>query len=190
MTTLPPNQSAAANGLSAVRSRVAGNRERAVRSTAAAEAVAELGRSLSQADQDSPQMKTTGQRYASGEVHVVGLRPRPDDHDHRCGTGSALASSAILAARSTSLVQHLGARMLERHAKRSLFITWSRPHGFADSASGMQRERRTRRSTQQPPALAVASFAASSAARFAADVFFRRLWVNVGVCGALPRGVG
>jgi len=33
------------NGLSAVRSRVAGNRERTVRSTAAAEAVAELGRS-------------------------------------------------------------------------------------------------------------------------------------------------
>ena len=40
-----PNQGAAANGLSAVRSRVAGIRERAVRSTAAAEAVAELGRS-------------------------------------------------------------------------------------------------------------------------------------------------
>jgi len=38
-----PNQSAAANGLSAVRSRVAGNRERTVRSTTAAEAVAELG---------------------------------------------------------------------------------------------------------------------------------------------------
>jgi len=39
-----PNQSAAANGLSAVRSRGAGIRERTVRSTAAAEAVAELGR--------------------------------------------------------------------------------------------------------------------------------------------------
>ena len=38
-----PNQSVAANGLSAVRSRVAGFRERTVRSTAAAEAVAELG---------------------------------------------------------------------------------------------------------------------------------------------------
>ncbi len=36
--------SAAANGLSAVRSSVAGVRERTVRSTAAAEAVAELGR--------------------------------------------------------------------------------------------------------------------------------------------------
>lgn len=43
MTTMP-NQSAAANGLSAVRSSVAGVRERAERSTAAAEAVAELGR--------------------------------------------------------------------------------------------------------------------------------------------------
>lgn len=40
------NQGAAANGLSAVRSTVAGVRERAVRSTAAPEAVAELGRSL------------------------------------------------------------------------------------------------------------------------------------------------
>ena len=38
------NQSAAANGLSAVRSSVAGVRGRTVRSTAAAEAVAELGR--------------------------------------------------------------------------------------------------------------------------------------------------
>ena len=38
------NQGAAANGLSAVRSRVAGVRERTVRSTAASEAVAELGR--------------------------------------------------------------------------------------------------------------------------------------------------
>jgi len=41
---LPPNKGAAANGLSAVRSSVAGNRERTVRSTAAPEAVAELGR--------------------------------------------------------------------------------------------------------------------------------------------------
>lgn len=40
-----PNQSAAANGLSAVRSSVAGVRERTVCSTAAPEAVAELGRS-------------------------------------------------------------------------------------------------------------------------------------------------
>jgi len=42
--TKSPNQGAAANGLSAVRSSVAGNRERTVRSTAAPEAVAELGR--------------------------------------------------------------------------------------------------------------------------------------------------
>jgi hypothetical protein len=41
---LPPNQSAAANGLSAVRSSLAGNRERTVRSTVTAEAVAELHR--------------------------------------------------------------------------------------------------------------------------------------------------
>ena len=41
-----PNQGAAANGLSAVRSSVAGNRERTVRSTAAPEAVAEFGRSI------------------------------------------------------------------------------------------------------------------------------------------------
>lgn len=39
-----PNKCAAANGLCAVRASVAGNRERTVRSTAAAEAVAELGR--------------------------------------------------------------------------------------------------------------------------------------------------
>ena len=38
------NKGAAANGLSAVRSSAAGIRERTVRSTAAAEAVAELGR--------------------------------------------------------------------------------------------------------------------------------------------------
>lgn len=43
MTTMP-SQSAAANGLSAVRSSVAGVRERTVPSAAAAEAVAELGR--------------------------------------------------------------------------------------------------------------------------------------------------
>lgn len=41
---MTPNQGAAANGLFAVRSCVAGVRERAVLSTAAAEAVAELGR--------------------------------------------------------------------------------------------------------------------------------------------------
>ncbi|MFA5193333.1 MAG: hypothetical protein WC740_21710 [Verrucomicrobiia bacterium] len=39
-----PNQSAAANGLSAVRSSVAGVRERTVRSTVAAKAVAEPDR--------------------------------------------------------------------------------------------------------------------------------------------------
>ena len=44
METVPPNHGAAANGLSAVRSSVAGVRERIVRSTAAPEAVAELGR--------------------------------------------------------------------------------------------------------------------------------------------------
>ena len=43
MTTWP-NQKAAATGHSAVRSSVAGIRERTVRSTAAAEPVAELGR--------------------------------------------------------------------------------------------------------------------------------------------------
>ena len=42
---LMPNQGAAANGLSAVCASVAGTRERTVRSAAAAEAVAELGRS-------------------------------------------------------------------------------------------------------------------------------------------------
>jgi hypothetical protein len=44
MRTKPSNKSAAANGLSAVRASVAGIRERTVRSTAAAEAVAELNR--------------------------------------------------------------------------------------------------------------------------------------------------
>jgi hypothetical protein len=39
-----PNEGAAANGLPAIRSSVAGICERTVRSTAAAEAVAELGR--------------------------------------------------------------------------------------------------------------------------------------------------
>ena len=43
MTMTWPNQGAAANGLSAVRSSIAGIRERTVRSTAAPEAVAELG---------------------------------------------------------------------------------------------------------------------------------------------------
>jgi hypothetical protein len=46
MTTTWSNQRAAANGLSAVRSSIAGVRERTVRSTRAAEAVAELGRSM------------------------------------------------------------------------------------------------------------------------------------------------
>lgn len=45
MTMTWPNQGAAVNGLSAVRSSIAGVRERTVRSTAAPEAVAELGRS-------------------------------------------------------------------------------------------------------------------------------------------------
>lgn len=40
---MSPNQGAAANDLQAVRSRIAGTCERTVRSTAAAEAVAELG---------------------------------------------------------------------------------------------------------------------------------------------------
>jgi len=44
MTRHMANQGAAANGLSAVRSSVAGVRERTVRSTAVAQAVAELGR--------------------------------------------------------------------------------------------------------------------------------------------------
>ena len=39
-----PNQGAAANGLQAIRSRIAEIRERTVRSTATPEAVAELGR--------------------------------------------------------------------------------------------------------------------------------------------------
>lgn len=39
---MTPNPGAAANGLSAVRSRVAGNRERTVRSTATAAAIAAL----------------------------------------------------------------------------------------------------------------------------------------------------
>jgi len=42
--TATPKQGAAANGLSAVRSSVAGIRERTVRSTATPEAVAELSR--------------------------------------------------------------------------------------------------------------------------------------------------
>lgn len=44
MRMKPSNKGVAANGFSAVRSSVAGIRERAVRSTAAAEAVAELDR--------------------------------------------------------------------------------------------------------------------------------------------------
>jgi hypothetical protein len=48
-------------------------------------------------------MKASGHGYVGCEVYVVGSRPRPDDNDHRCGAGSVLASSAFLAARSTSL---------------------------------------------------------------------------------------
>jgi hypothetical protein len=48
-------------------------------------------------------MKATGHGYVGCEVYVVGSRPRPDDNDHRCGGGSVLASSALLAARSISL---------------------------------------------------------------------------------------
>jgi hypothetical protein len=57
----------------------------------------------SQTDQESRHMKATGHGYASCEVDVVGSRPRPDDNDHRCGGGSVLASSALLAARSSPL---------------------------------------------------------------------------------------
>jgi hypothetical protein len=97
------NQSAAANRRPALQSDGSDDLSAIVAADrASAAAVAELGRSPSQADQDSRQMKTTGHGYASGEAHVVGFRPQPDDNDHRCGTGSALASSAILAARSTS----------------------------------------------------------------------------------------
>ena len=63
-------------------------------------------------------MKASGHGYVGCEVYVVGFRPRPDDNDHRCGAGSVLASSALLAARSTSLegqsVQRTGA---SRHAE-------------------------------------------------------------------------
>jgi hypothetical protein len=48
-------------------------------------------------------MKASGHGYVGCEVYVVGFRPRPDDKDHRCGAGSVLASSALLAARSPSL---------------------------------------------------------------------------------------
>lgn len=68
--------------------------------------------------------------------------------------------------------------MLERHVKRSLFIIRSCPLGFAGSASETQRERRTRRFTQQPPALSVPIVIRDSDARFAADAFLRRLWVS------------
>ena len=65
--------------------------------------VADLLRWPSQADQESRHMKATGHGYVGCEVYVVGSRPRPDDKDHRCGAGWVLASSALLAARSTSL---------------------------------------------------------------------------------------
>lgn len=54
-----PNQSAAANGLSAVRSSVAGIRERTMRSTAAPEAVAELDRSAVERISKSLTLSTT-----------------------------------------------------------------------------------------------------------------------------------
>jgi len=65
--------------------------------------VADLPRWPSQTDQESRHMKATGHGYVGCEVRVVGFRRRPDDNDHRCGAGSVLASSAFLAARSTSL---------------------------------------------------------------------------------------
>ena len=64
--------------------------------------VADLRRSPSQADQESQQMETTGHGHASGEVHVIGFGSRHDDNHRRYGIGSAFASSAIFAARSTS----------------------------------------------------------------------------------------
>jgi hypothetical protein len=65
--------------------------------------VADLRRWPSQTDQESRHMKATGHGYDGCEVYVVGFPPGPDDNDHRCGTGSVLASSAFLAAKSTSL---------------------------------------------------------------------------------------
>ncbi len=57
----------------------------------------------SQTDQESRHMKATGHRYVGCGFDVVGFPPRPDDNDHRCGTGWVLASSVFLAARSPSL---------------------------------------------------------------------------------------
>ena len=65
--------------------------------------VADLPRWPSQTDQESRHMKATRHGYVGCEVYVVGSRPQPDDNDYRCGAASVLASSAFLAARSTTL---------------------------------------------------------------------------------------
>ena len=59
---------------------------------------------------------------------------------------------------------------------------------FTDIFSSLTPARgcRTMRSTQQPPALAVAIVTGSSVARFAADAFFRRLWVSLVVRRQIP----
>ncbi len=44
--------------------------------------------SLSEAVKASPHRNSTGHGFASGEVYVVGLRPRPDDGFRRCRIGS------------------------------------------------------------------------------------------------------
>ncbi len=67
-------------------------------------------------------MKATGHRNAGCEVYDVGFPPRPDDNDHRCGGGSVLASSAILAARSTSLRGQPVGRANERQPARRVVM--------------------------------------------------------------------
>jgi hypothetical protein len=104
MESVQPNQSAPVNrrpvlqldGSDCLSTTVAADR-------AFPAAVSNLRRWPSQTDHDSRHMKATGHGYVRCEVYVVGFRPRPDDNDHRCGGGSVLASSARLAARSTSL---------------------------------------------------------------------------------------
>ena len=64
--------------------------------------VGQFWRWPSQTDHESRHMKATGHGYVGCEAYVVGFPPRPDDNNHRCGTGSVLASSAFLAARSPS----------------------------------------------------------------------------------------
>jgi hypothetical protein len=91
---IEPNQS--------VERMAAGGRRLRVRSFWAA-AIAHFIRWPSQTDQQSRHMKATDHGYVGCEVHAVGFRRRPDDNDHRCGGGSVLASSAFLAATSTSL---------------------------------------------------------------------------------------